>query len=167
MKQINWSLKRLNSLVNHFSLSCDKNKTKALAGFISPDVFLELTTDSTEMLGRISNEATELDLDELKSQTQEIYLYGELVVNDNMYTFNVINHEGRHRMVSLKNAGYHSVSIVFEFKNKIAIEFIHQLIVKGQFKGETIVKFLTPISFDYVEHGSLVDEFANSNCMMF
>lgn len=71
---------------------------------IAPDDFLKLTTDSSTLADIIDETNFKLDTNILDKS----YMF----LNVNMQTGKVMGHEGRHRMVALKNAGYDKAQIV-------------------------------------------------------
>ena len=75
---------------------------------ISPDDFLELTTDYN-MYGYIKDEVKELDLAKVQGAK---YVADMMYLDVDLETGLVNGHEGRHRMMALKNAGYKQVDIV-------------------------------------------------------
>lgn len=79
---------------------------------MSPEDFLALTTGKDgQYLSRIEEESTDLDIQKLRSERQSIRLY---ISEPDSGKAKVIGHEGRHRMVALRNAGINSVPVYIE-----------------------------------------------------
>lgn len=117
--------------------------------YISPQEFLELTLPirfhSTSLDDNLSSSAEsdfskdnigKLNTEELKRQSQPIYLYIE------NGTGKVFGHEGRHRMYALMNAGYTNVQIMVQFRNKdfYIIKNVANVKVPSTLKGQKFNK---------------------------
>lgn len=104
-----WSDKRIDSLLREFGYDFDPNLTKAYAVRMRPDDFLKATTPKSER-ARLEEERGELDASQLAAETQSIYLTVE--ESDEEGVFNIKGHEGRHRMMALRDASVTSVPVV-------------------------------------------------------
>lgn len=95
---------RLENLYDYYVAS-NENYSKAYLTRMSPEDFLLLTTSDSESYDRIISESRKLDKEELANNSQPIYLW---INNEG----EVEEHEGRHRMAALMNAGINSVPVV-------------------------------------------------------
>lgn len=105
--------KRINDILSTYAYGTrdeDVNKTKAYVGYVSPEDFLNATTQSPEGLKYLETDkrAKPLNVQELAEEIQNIHL----TLDEN---FNLIGHEGRHRMIALRNAGVKKVPVIFDF----------------------------------------------------
>lgn len=113
-----WDEDRVNSLMSNYAYTMDDTKTKAYATRITPDAFIKLTTPADEASAtaitesEIRKEAKKLNKAELKRQSQEIFLVVEESADG---SWQVVGHEGRHRMAALQNAGVQSVPVSIRF----------------------------------------------------
>ena len=144
-----WTKDRIDYLYDEYA-STAQNYSKAYATFISPEDFLSLTTAN---LARIESQSRELNPEELKKYRQTIYL-----TYDPSEPGVVAGHEGRHRMVALRNAGIKQVPIAIQFygeEGKSNRQPLEQLELSGQefnsgkAPGHVILKDLVPISRAY------------------
>lgn len=94
---------RLESILEKYGSKSTRSYSQAYVTYISPDKFLSLTTTN---LSRIEKQSTALDTDRLRSETQDIFLHFD------QETGEVTGHEGRHRMVALRNEGINQVPVV-------------------------------------------------------
>jgi len=87
---------RLNYLLEEHSIGGNKHTdySKAYVAYISPSDFLNLTANEP-ILENVKSEATKLDIEELRRQQETPFLEYDPATGD------VVNHEGRHRMVAL------------------------------------------------------------------
>ena len=104
-----WSESRIDRLISEFAYDFDGGRTKAYAAFVKPDDFLNATTPKSER-DKLEAEATPLDRDGLASETQPIYLQVRETYEEGV--FKIVGHEGRHRMMALRDAGYDRVPVV-------------------------------------------------------
>lgn len=78
----------------------------------TPDDFLKLTTNS-EMMSQITDEVKSLsEYKVYKTSASEALNNGYAFLEINMTTGRVVGHEGRHRMLGLKNEGYKKAEII-------------------------------------------------------
>lgn len=75
---------------------------------ISPDDFLDLTTSDTQW-SIIKDESREANIN---SMLNKKYVADMMYLSVDMQTGEVTGHEGRHRMMALRNAGYKEADIV-------------------------------------------------------
>jgi hypothetical protein len=158
-KQLYLSKERMDRLLKEYAYTNDDSRTKAFVAYVSPKDFLAATT-TKEFLKRIEKEATPLNIKAMADETQPITLYGTLKGD----TFEIDSHEGRHRMVALRNDGVTKVPVVFNIGQGKSLEFMDKLSIKGQdFESEKGSDFnishATPISYDYAENGGLRHEY--------
>ena len=106
-----WSDKRIKDYLREYGYSMDSSKTKGLAVSMTPDQFLDLTTNDRQHKADIVKEAGELDLDRLRGEPSSIFLSVEETPNG----LQVIGHEGRHRMAALKASGITDAPVVLRF----------------------------------------------------
>lgn len=117
---------RVDRLLRQYGSKSNPKYSQAYATYISPDDFLALTTNDAK---QIESESRELDEEELRNNTQEIFLKIE---NENGKMV-VYGHEGRHRMVALRNQGINSVAIsVIDLANKYTKEIEDSLVISKQ-----------------------------------
>lgn len=149
--------KRVDELISYYGSPTNKNYSKAYVTNISPEDFLNLTT--TPKLKEFIGTVTEpLDLARLRKEGQEIFLAY------NQETGEVTNHEGRHRMTALKEAGIKSVPITLVpdgSGGRYNREKINYLQLTGQMmndddpnapvyaSGKTYVNNLIPVNSHY------------------
>ncbi|MFA5527764.1 MAG: hypothetical protein WC996_04040 [Peptostreptococcales bacterium] len=94
---------RLENILSRYGSKSSPNYSQAYVAHMSPDEFLSLTTTN---LSRIESESRKLNLEDLQNETQEIFLRFDIDDKE------VTGHEGRHRMVALRDAGVKSVPVV-------------------------------------------------------
>jgi len=118
---------------------------------INPDDFLELTT-TKEQLNEIINDNIDrkfvLDLDTINQS----YMFLQV----NMRTGKVIGHEGRHRMLALKNAGYKKAQILIfpEYGTYKDTEYKY-MTFKNQMddnKNAVIIERVIPVNEEYMKN---------------
>lgn len=146
-----WTKERIDMLYEDYA-STSMNYSKGYATYISPDDFLSLTTMRPE---RIESESRDLNIDELAKVTQPIYLSYDPQLPGEVY-----GHEGRHRMVALRNAGIKKVPIVVRFMGEEgksnrqpleSLELIGEEWSNGRAPGNVTLTDLVPISRAYRE----------------
>lgn len=91
----------------------DDNYAQLYMTKISPEDFLQLTTDEN-MYGYIKDEVKELDVSKIQNAN---YVADMMYLDIDLQTGEVNGHEGRHRMMALKNAGYKKVDLVVWARN--------------------------------------------------
>ncbi|NLD50676.1 MAG: hypothetical protein GX660_26335 [Clostridiaceae bacterium] len=140
---------RLENILGRYGSKSSPDYSKAYVSYISPDEFLSLTTTN---LARIESESRELNLEDLQNETQEIFL--KFDIDDKEVT----GHEGRHRMVALREAGVKSVPVVLwqdGEKGKYNKLFLKSLKLTGEefannkAPGNVEIKNLIPASRAY------------------
>jgi len=129
---------RIENILSTYAYSTrdeDINKTKAYVGYVSPEDFLMATTTSPKMLKDLETDGRvkPLNKEELAKQIQDIFL----TLDEN---FNLTGHEGRHRMIALRNAGIKQVPVVFTFsRGENRFERQDQRIPPQRFSGDLVV----------------------------
>ena len=110
-----WTPDRLTGLLRQFAYGMDANRTKAYAAWISPEDFLGATAPASDR-DQLESERRPLDADALAAETQPIFLEVESTEDDEG-TFRIVGHEGRHRMMALRDAGVRSVPVVLRLRD--------------------------------------------------
>jgi hypothetical protein len=95
---------RIDSLINEYGYT--DGRTYGFAAFVNPKRFIAATVPSEEDARRIYEEAGELDVEELRRETQTPFLYVD------MKTGRIEGHEGRHRMAAMDVEGIKSAPVV-------------------------------------------------------
>ena len=139
---------RLNYIIRGSVNDYSDNYARSYITKITPQQFLDLTT-TPEGLQRLESESTELNPEQLKGEQQNIFLRVD------METGKVLGHEGRHRMIALRNAGVNNVDIEIipqqgTYDTENAKDFNYGLYLIGQSmnngeKGKN-VDFTNPIT---------------------
>lgn len=139
---------RMNKIFSDYSASNPKY-SKAYVAYMSPSEYLSLSTTN---LARIESESRKLDVKQLGDESQNIFLQFDQDTNE------ITGHEGRHRMVALRNEGIKRVPVVFMpegekgkyNRNKInSITFEGQEFSNGKSPGIVEVKNIIPVSQEY------------------
>jgi hypothetical protein len=108
-----WTDKRINGLISEYGY--DDGRTVAYVAFIDPADFLKATTGDADAAQEILNEAGKLNLKKLAAEGQTPFLYVEQhnrgTAKEN---WEIIGHEGRHRMAALSAAGVRQVPVVLK-----------------------------------------------------
>lgn len=126
----NYTDERIDRLLRQYGAKHTPNYAQAYAAYISPDDFLMLTTND---LGAIERESRELNEQELRDNPQEIFLKIE-EKNGKMVVY---GHEGRHRMVALRNQGVSEVAIsVIDLATKYTKEITDSMTLSHQIFNE-------------------------------
>ena len=128
---------RIKLILNKYAYSRDEdvNKTKAYVGYVSPEAFLQATTKSPEDLRYLETDkrAKSLNKEELAKEIQDIFL----TLDEN---FKLTGHEGRHRMIALRNAGVQQVPVIFIFsRGENRFERQDQYIPPQRFSGDLVI----------------------------
>ncbi len=132
----------------------ESNKTKAYIGYVSPQDFLDAATPA-RFAAQIEQESRPLDKEQLAKYGEPIQLHLD-------EQFNLRGHEGRHRMVALRNAGVQQVPVIFvvdstgsgagrgEIRPELENQFIpaQDSVDLGKGQKGFIVNRLIPISGD-------------------
>ena len=120
-KVAGWVPKRIQDIWNTYRYMQNgrEKDTKAYATMISPDQFLGLTMSESHFESllkdnEIRNKITPLNLEQLKKYDMPMFLD---VVENKDGTWQVVDHEGRHRMVALSRAGIQEVPVVIRTKD--------------------------------------------------
>ena len=142
---------RLNNLFDEHSLGDGKRAehSNAYVGYISPEDFVSLTSNEN-IRSRVKDEAYILNEEELKNEKETPFLEYDPATGE------VVNHEGRHRMVALKADGIESVAVVlkpsndsFERRTPQDISLTGQNFAGGKASGNVIVQNAIPLSEKY------------------
>jgi hypothetical protein len=123
-----WTAERIDSLFGNFAYTMDDDKTKAFAGFVSPEEFLDATTTPT-LLAQIESESRPLSVEDMRDERQPIILFGDY----DGTTFTTDGHEGRHRMVALRDSGVKKVPVVFHIGQGKKLFAVSNVNVTGQY----------------------------------
>lgn len=149
-----WSEKRISDLMDKYAYGNDADRTKAYAVKMSPQKFLDITTEKGYQR-ELKNETTPLNKEQLAKETQDIFLYVDPTDNPNV--FEVSGHEGRHRMIALARAGVNEVPVVLNLRGGQKVQPIDVAYLTAQ-RGDGVlgegqqgewVADLTPISYAY------------------
>ena len=160
-----WTESRIDRLIGEFAYDFDGGRTKAYAAFVNPDDFLSATTPKDER-EQLESESKPLDREGLGSQKQPIFL--RVRKGSKKGTYQITGHEGRHRMMALRDAGYSRVPVVLIFPDAIegaeSIEeprFIAQKFGDGTKAAKGFsARSATPITSG--NRAELVEEFSSS-----
>lgn len=133
--RIGWRPERIRDLLSTYGYNPaftgneeDAQRSKAVAGRLTPDQFLGLTASASgrrlisERVEGMEDYGGEIDFDRMRDNVQPIFLvvsveggftaYSEGRSKDIPVSLRVVGHEGRHRMTMLKKAGVTSVPVV-------------------------------------------------------
>ena len=116
-----WSDERIDSLINQYSYLQNgrEGDTKAYATFVKPSDFLNATA-TKEYRKELEKERTSLDVKKLAKQSQPIYLD---VQKDEEGVYQIVGHEGRHRMMALRDEGVDTgVPVVLNIRPSEAVK---------------------------------------------
>ena len=105
-----WTEKRIDRLIRYYGNS----RTNAYAAWIGPDKFLAATTTKASR-PLLERQRRPLDAAQLAAEDQEIYLDVKPTGDDG--TYRIVSHEGRHRMMALRDAGVRSVPVVVALRD--------------------------------------------------
>ena len=142
---------RLNNLFDEHSLGDGKRAehSNAYVGYISPEDFVNLTANKN-IRGRVEDEAYVLNEEELRNETETPFIEYDPASGE------VVNHEGRHRMVALKADGITKVAVLikpytdsFERRTPQDISLTGQSFAEGRASGSVTVKSAVPLSEKY------------------
>ena len=153
-----WSDQRIKSLLNKFAYTTDDNASKAHAAFIKPEDFLNATS-TKEYRETLEKERTPLDVGRLAKEDQEIYLEIEPTAEEGVYQ--IKGHEGRHRMMALRDAGVQAVPVALinrpygRISNPAVVEepYLKPQVFEGKRSPKGIQLFeMIPISYAQAEN---------------
>ena len=116
-----WSDERIDSLIDQYSYfqTGREGDTKAYATFVKPSDFLNATA-TKEYRKELEKERTPLDVKKLAKQSQPIYLD---VRKDEEGVYQIVGHEGRHRMMALRDEGVDTgVPVVLNIRPSEAVK---------------------------------------------
>ena len=163
-----WSEKRISGLMNKYAYGNDDERTKAYAVKMSPQKFLDITTEKGYQR-ELKKETTPLNKEQLAKETQDIFLY--IDPTDNPNVFEVSGHEGRHRMIALARAGVTEVPVVLNLRGGQKVQPLDVAYLTAQRGGGVLgegqqgewVADLTPISYAYKDQ--LTDKFGKGSIL--
>ena len=146
-----YSPERLNNLVGEFSYLQNgaEKSTKGYIGRVNPMDFVDATATPAEK-ARVEKELKPLDLQKLSILPKEM----RLTVRKDGDNWEIINHDGRHRMLAFHNAGYTSVPVVIETPRINDAEPIDGKSLRGQSSAilsSVYISDLQPLSYDNKE----------------
>ena len=127
---------RINKLIDTFIYLQNgaEKKTKGNIAYVSPRDFLNATIPPSDK-EILESEKEPLDIDRLSKTLGPIGLQVE-PTEGRKYELNVTGHEGRHRMMALRDAGVESVPVLFEFTRGENREPIDDLFIHPQKFGK-------------------------------
>jgi hypothetical protein len=106
-----WSNDRINALIRQFGYS--DGRTKAYAAFVDPDEFVNGTTPTAERKTQIRKESGKLDIQKIRSESQTPFLFiNQINKGKPNEEWQIVGHEGRHRMSALSSEGVLRVPVV-------------------------------------------------------
>ena len=108
-----WTSGRVDTLLRIYGVGHQPTRGQAYAVMMSPEQFLKLTSSVRDQRV-IEGQSTSLDEQQLRSEYQEIYLDVEPKKDG---SFAAVSHEGRHRMVALREAGITQVPVVLNMRS--------------------------------------------------
>jgi len=131
-KFASYTAERLQRELNYSFAKGHKDYAKSYIAWVDPDDFLYATTSSAEQREWLRSESTDLDLERLRKESQPIYLHVDFE------TGRIVGHEGRHRMIALKNAGVEKVAVILDARNddRYNTKPIEWMKIHGQRFGE-------------------------------
>jgi hypothetical protein len=128
-----FSEKRFNDLIEEFSVpvggKLNQNYAKGYVAYISPSDFLSLTTPNERRIVEEAKSYGNIDFKRLSDNSQTIQLTIDFASG------RVVGHEGRHRMVLLRQAGINKVAVLVKpnsESNKYTTTKLENLTVTGQ-----------------------------------
>lgn len=131
----------------------DDDAAMSHIAWIDPLDYIYATTTSQEMRDHLQQEAGKLDIERLRGEDQPIYLHV------NKETGEIVGHEGRHRMIALRDAGVRKAAVVIYWSgtdNRDMQPIVH-MPLKGQtFGGPTrgagfTLDYALPLSARYAD----------------
>jgi hypothetical protein len=159
-----WTDKRIASLMREFSYTTEDGKTKAYATWMSPTQFIESTTPASE-IPALEKENKPLDNERLAADGP-IRLYVTPESEEGVYQ--ITGHEGRHRMMALRDAGVDRVPVVLVMNKAVSnAQSIDEPYFRKQKYDDSVAKnsfdtnSMTPISWSY--HNQLKEDFGRDN----
>lgn len=107
-KEYKLSENEIEQAINESVSEWDEDYARLYITKINPESFLKLTTNE-EINRRLENERFDLDLEKISNKK---YVADMMYLDIDMETGEVYGHEGRHRMMALKNSGYNKVDLI-------------------------------------------------------
>lgn len=144
---------RINREIQNSSANGIPDYAKSYITWVDPIDFIYATTTSEEYRNTLKEEAGKLDLDRLKKETQPIHL------TVNFETGDIVGHEGRHRMLALRDKGISKVAVIIDAINDDRhhtkpIEFMSlngQKFPNGRHGTDMFLHDMLPLSERYAE----------------
>jgi hypothetical protein len=150
-----WSPKRINQQLSTWAYLNDPNDTKAYVGFVNPNDFLQATSTAKFREEVLEKEKRPLEVKKIAGEIQPIFLQLQIDKLNQDDVAKIIGHEGRHRMMALRDAGINRVPVVL--LNGYAGQRIRDakpmpgMVLLQEDIGERsfVVRDLTPLSYAY------------------
>jgi 2'-5' RNA ligase len=108
------------------------DRTKGMVAWINPNDFIAATTPDELAARKIKNKSGNLEIDKLKRESQTPFLY---VDDSGNGILKIVDHEGRHRLAAMAEAGITSVPIVLDFRKPADRKRMQSIKLFGQFDG--------------------------------
>lgn len=139
---------------NGFGAS-NPNYAQAFITRMSPDEFLSLTANRNYR-SVLENESRELDVEELRRENRRSPIFLDIHTD----TGEVWGHEGRHRMIALRNAGIKSVPVLlFDMHNKYSKQTLENYTLTGQTSEKNRVTVADAIPLNNAHRQEIEDRF--------
>lgn len=142
-----WTPERIDSLLRTYGLASSPTRGQAYAAMMSPEQFLKLTSSARDQRV-IENQSAPLDEQQLRNEFQEIYLDVDPKGDG---SFVVTSHEGRHRMVALREAGVTQVPVVLNMRSYNRREMAQvpsaKVVRQKGAQADTTLSTLEPITY--------------------
>jgi len=153
MGEASWSKDRINKLINEYAYTNDEADTKAYATFMSPQQLLNISTNKKYQKDVLEKENKPLDTDKLTSYGYPMWID----VNPDSFgggRITATGHEGRHRMMALRDVGVDKVPVVIKYgRRQRDAKPIKQMLIDRQNTGHegSYVENMIPISYKYAK----------------
>jgi len=155
---------RIDRLMSQYAYTMDDKKSKAYIAWVRPESYLAATTIPGRERAQLESEKRPLDKDGLRNEYQEIFLLGKFDPENGWWK--TTGHEGRHRMMALRDAGITRVPVVFGAHEGERREPIGNLFVTpqrwGNAKAERGFFAANLIPINYENLGKIKTEFGGA-----
>ena len=134
--------KRLNDIINSsvYLRGDEDAKAKSYIGYVNPQQFLDATRTYAIAEKQEREENRPLDLEQLKNPEKDLYLDIELTDDG----IKVTGHEGRHRMMALRDAGVTQVPVWFRtFRGQDRTTLTNTYVAPQRIDGELAISGFT------------------------
>lgn len=123
---------RMERELNYSSSVSSPDYARSYITWVNPTNFIYATTTNEQMRTRLKEEAGELNVEKLQDEAQPIFLVVDFE------TGKIVGHEGRHRMLALRNKGVDNVAVIIDARNddRYNTKPIQILAAKGQDFGK-------------------------------